>query len=268
MIKPTSLFISAALAVAGGPFASAGSQPSPAAYWTMDAISNGVLLDQAHLHDALVPQLIGQKDSKSSEILPDFAPTVEKGIKGNALAFAKEQQGFLDVSDPKAFDFTKGLTVSLWVKVESANAMMNLFSCAEDIENPSGGWTLSYSYGDVVFRAVDKTGKWITANLRKNFVAADSWVHIAAVADATTLRLFLNGVETASKAFNGPIKLADTPLVIGNHATIAGWRHSDCPAFSGLMDEVKIFEKPLTAAEVQAESESYLTPGTVPVPKK
>jgi hypothetical protein len=203
--------------------------------------------------------LIGQKDVKSGEILPDFTPTAEAGIKGNGLAFTREQQGFLEVSSPKAFHFESGLTVSLWVKVESASALMNLLSCAEDVPDPAGGWTLSYSYGDVVFKAVDANGKTVTINLPTNNVAAGAWVHIAAVADATTLRLYLNGVEAASKAFSGPIKMADTPLVIGNHATIAGWRHSECPAFGGLMDEVKIFEAPLSAAAVKAESEQALS---------
>lgn len=136
---------------------------------------------------------------------------------------------------------------------------MNLLSCAEDVPDPSGGWTLSYSYGDVVFKAVDTNGKAVTVNLPTSNVAPGAWVHIAAVADATTLRLYLNGEEAASKAFSGPIKMADTPLIIGNHATIAGWRHSECPAFGGLMDEVKIFEAPLSAAAVKAESEQSLS---------
>jgi hypothetical protein len=85
-------------------------------------------------------------------------------------------------------------------------------------------------------------------------------VHIAAVADASTMRIYLNGVEAASAPFAGPIRMAATPMVIGNHAGIASFRHSECPAFGGLMDEVKIFQKPLNPAEAMAESELVLSP--------
>jgi hypothetical protein len=35
--------------------------------------------------------------------------------------------------------------------------------------------------------------------------------------------------------------------------------HFQCPAFGGLMDEVKIFAKPLSATEIQLESEQALS---------
>jgi hypothetical protein len=257
--KPTSLVVAAAFAFIAALSAHAAPLPSPAAYWTMDAISDDVLPDQAGPHHATVPQLIGQKDGKSGQILPDFIPTTERGVKGNALALTREQQGFLELSSPKAFNFKSGITISLWVKVERANALMNLLSCVEDVTDPAGGWTLAYSYGDVVFKAADANGKTVTVTLPTKDVAPGYWVHITAVADVTTLRLYLNGIEAASQSFTGPLKMAaETPVVIGNHATIAGWRHTECPAFGGLLDEVKIFEKPLTAAEVQAESEEAL----------
>jgi hypothetical protein len=100
-------------------------------------------------------------------------------------------------------------------------------------------------------------------------VAADAWIHIAAVADAATLRLYLNGIEAASQPFTGPVKMAaETPLVIGNHATIAGWRHSECPAFGGLMDEVKIFETALSNSDVKSESERVMTSASESFPSK
>lgn len=230
----------------------------PAAYWTMDQISDGVLRDQIGLHHAKVPGLIGKKDQKTGETLPDFTPTTESGIKGNAVAFDQKQQGFLAVTAPEKFNFKDGLTVSAWVKVKNANAQMVIISCAEDIPIPKGGWCLTFSYGNVSFKAVDATGAPVSVASPKNSVAANHWFHIAAVADNTAIRLYLNGVEAGSKPFAGPVKIADTALVIGNHATIAGWRHGECPAFGGLLDEVKIFEKPLTAADVKAESEQVL----------
>ena len=208
--------------------------PAPDVYWTMDRIVQNAL--------------------------PDFTPANEPGVKQSALALVREQQGFLDVAAVKSFDFTNGMTVSAWVKIEDRSALMNILSCAEDVPAPKGGWTLAYSYGNVVFKAVDSVGKLQGVASSKDSVPARAWVHISAVADASMLQIYLNGVEAASAPFAGPIRMADTPMVIGNHAGIGSFRHAQCPAFGGLLDEVKIFQKPLGAAEVMAESESALSP--------
>jgi hypothetical protein len=236
--------------------------PPPAAevHWTMDRIVDGVLPDAAGLYAAKVPELARKKDVKFGGSLPDFKPTNEPGVKGGALGLDRDQQGFVSVTASKPFDFTQGMTVTAWVKIESSSALMNILSCAEDLPNPQGGWTLCYSFGRVIFRAVDSAGKLHAIASPEQSVPARVWVHIAAVADATTLRIYLNGVEEASAAFAGPIRMAATPMVIGNHAGIAGYRHAECPAFGGLMDEVKIFQKPLSAADVMAESELALAP--------
>lgn len=234
--------------------------PPPAAevYWTMDRIVDGALPDEAGLYAAKIPELVGKKDAKFGGFLPDFKPANEPGVKGGALGLVRGQQGFLTVTATKPFDFTQGMTAAAWVKIKGGAALMNILSCAEDLPNPKGGWTLCFSYGRVVFRAVDSAGKLQTIASPKDSVPASVWVHIAAVADASTLCIHLNGVEVASAPFAGPIRMAATPMVIGNHAGIASYRHSECPAFGGLMDEVRIFEVPLSAAEVMAESEQAL----------
>lgn len=234
--------------------------PAPHVYWTMDRIVDGALPDAAGLYAANIPHLAGKKDAKRGGFLPDFRPANASGVKGAALALDREQQGFLNVTASKPFDFTQGMTVAAWVNIESSSALMNILSCAEDLPHPKGGWTLCYSYRRVIFRAVDSAGKLQTIASPEQSVPARVWVHVAAVADATTLRIYLNGVEVASAAFAGPIRMAATPMMIGNHAGIASFRHAECPAFGGLMDEVKIFQKPLSAADVMAESELALAP--------
>ena len=261
MKKPTTsyLALTATLLIAANSIGQAQAAPEPSAYWTMDAINDGLLLDETGVHNAKVPELIGKPDRKTGEILPDFTPASEDGVKGTALLLESKQQGFLNVAAPGKFNLANGLTVSAWVKVKNINSNANILSCAEDSPTPKGGWILFCSYGKAVFKAVDNSGAFVGVASAANSVAPNSWVHVAGVVDGTNIRLYLNGEEVASKPFVAPVKLADTALVIGNHATIGGWRHSECPAFGGLMDEVKIFEAPLTAAEVKAESDQALS---------
>jgi hypothetical protein len=250
--------IAALVVIAASQSIQAQAPRTPAAYWTMDQIVDGTLGDQAGLHTARIPDLVGKKDARSREILPNFAPSTAPGVKGNALALDRSQQGFLSVAVAERLSFSSGMTVSSWVKIKEASAQMVLLSCAEDVPAPQGGWCLTYSYRKVFLKAVDAFGTVTTVASPDNSVPAGFWVHVAAVAEATTLRVYLNGVQVASRPFAGPIRMADTALVIGNHATIAGWRHAECPAFGGLMDEVKIFEAPLNPAVIMAESEQAL----------
>lgn len=252
----------AALVLAGGMSGAAPAPESPTpptAYWPMEEIMGGKIQDRMGCHNATVPVLVGAKDSKTGGPMLDFTPATEPGRMGNALAFVREQQGFLAVDTATKFDFTNGLTVSAWVKIKEPNAQMILFSCAEDIPTPAGGWCLTYSYGEVLFLAVNATGQPVVVASAEDSVPSGVWVHVTAVIDATSLRLYLNGVEAGSKEFVGPVRMAETPLVIGNHATVAGWRHNACPAFGGLMDEVKIFERPLAAAAIASEAVSCLS---------
>jgi len=73
------------------------------------------------------------------------------------------------------------------------------------------------------------------------------WAHVAATFDGTTARLYLNGREIAS----GPFSFAsgtDAVMTIGNNNS-SSW--PDCPgSFNGDMDEARIYNRALTAAEV------------------
>ena len=224
----------------------------------MDAVQDNSLADAVGGRDAIVPDLADKPDSISNTILPTFVPEFGAGINGQAVELKSDQQGYFTIQRPETYDFTQGLTVSAWIKVDSAGALMNIVTCADDKPDPEGGFTLGYSYGTVFFLAVDASGRPVKVSSSDNMVQAGNWTHVAGVADEQSLRIYINGIEAASVRFDGPVKLSPTPLVIGNHATIAGWRHSTCPAFGGSLDELKIWEVPLDATAVQAESEAGL----------
>lgn len=67
MKKPTTsyLALTATLLIAANPISQALAAPEPSAYWTMDAITNGVLTDETGAHNAKVPDLTGKPDKKN-----------------------------------------------------------------------------------------------------------------------------------------------------------------------------------------------------------
>ncbi len=73
--------------------------------------------------------------------------------------------------------------------------------------------------------------------------AADSWVHVAGTWDGTTTHLFLDGVEVGTpQAFATPLPVSFFQLGYG----------IDTGPFSGLLDELTVYDRALSASEIEA----------------
>ena len=77
-------------------------------------------------------------------------------------------------------------------------------------------------------------------------VLDNQWHHIAGVFDGTTVTLYLDGTILGTTAFSGTPVNNSGPLNIGRWA-FGAERH-----FNGLIDEVEIFDRALTTAEITA----------------
>jgi hypothetical protein len=77
-------------------------------------------------------------------------------------------------------------------------------------------------------------------------LAVNAWTHLAGAYDGTTLRIYINGVEAGSKNLSGPIATSAGPLRIGGNSL---WGEF----FQGRLDEIRIYNRALTAAEIQSD---------------
>lgn len=60
------------------------------------------------------------------------------------------------------------------------------------------------------------------------------WYHFAAVYDQSTMRLYVNGKQTASRTFTGTVAVSNLPLTMGYNTV---WTNEQ---LSGTLDEVRI----------------------------
>jgi len=74
-----------------------------------------------------------------------------------------------------------------------------------------------------------------------------SWTHVATTYDGATQRLFVNGVQVASRAQTGTIEVSDGALRIGGDTAFAD------EFFQGAIDEVRVYNRALSAAEITAD---------------
>jgi hypothetical protein len=67
------------------------------------------------------------------------------------------------------------------------------------------------------------------------------------------LRLYVNGVQAATLAQTGSIETPSTPLRIGGNVPYGEY-------FQGLIDEVRVYNRALSAAEIQSDMNTPIAP--------
>ena len=77
-------------------------------------------------------------------------------------------------------------------------------------------------------------------------LAANAWTHLASTYDGANLRLYVNGTLVKTLAQTGNIAASTGALRFGGNAIWGEW-------FAGSLDDVRIYNKALTAAEIQAD---------------
>ena len=87
-------------------------------------------------------------------------------------------------------------------------------------------------------------------------LVTNTWAHVATTYDGANLRLYVDGALVGSQAATGSIATSTGQLRIGGN-TIWG------EYFAGLIDEVRIYNRALTQAEIQTDmTQSIGTPDT------
>src|SRR5439155_665278 len=84
-------------------------------------------------------------------------------------------------------------------------------------------------------------------------LAVATWTHLAATFDGATVRLYVNGVQVASQAQTAPLAATTGALQIGAD----GYTGEN---FAGRIDEVRIYNRALSAAEIQTDMNTAVGP--------
>jgi chitodextrinase len=81
---------------------------------------------------------------------------------------------------------------------------------------------------------------------------ANTWTHLALTYNGAQMRLFVNGVERATKAVTGAMPNSSGPLRIGGNDV---WRSE---WFKGELDEIRVYNRALSVTEIQADMSTPL----------
>ncbi|MCP4261260.1 MAG: LamG domain-containing protein [Planctomycetes bacterium] len=165
-------------------------------------------------------------------------PTYEAGVFGQAINLDGDGD-YVDCGlDPK-FDITEFITITYWIKVVAFDRGWNtVLSRGDDSWRSSRAGTNNFMEAAVGGTA----GNW-TYGVTP--VDDGEWHHIGWVYDGTMNYLYLDGEVDATEENSGQITVSSFPLYIGNNSanTDRFW--------NGLIDDVQIYNRPLTQEEVQ-----------------
>jgi hypothetical protein len=174
------------------------------------------------------------------------------GRFGKALSF-NGTSSRVNIADSSSLHLTAAMTLEAWVRPttvsgswrtailkESSSGLAYALYAANDASRPAG---------------YVRVGTADTGSTASAAISLNVWTHLATTFDGSTVRLYVNGTLVSSVARSGTPTSSTSPLRIGGNAVWGEY-------FAGLIDEVRIYNRVLTAAEIQTDMNTPVSGGS------
>jgi alpha-tubulin suppressor-like RCC1 family protein len=168
------------------------------------------------------------------------------GRFGNGLRLAGGIEGIKVAASP-SLDIAAGLTMEAWICPASIAGYPKIV-WRDGAEGSPFNLAMAFGNGTLVFSVLTTEGRF-SAFAYSSLVAHVS-THVAATYDGTALRIYMDGALVGSAAAAGSIVPSAGDLWLGR----APWGEG----FAGDYDEVRIYDRPLTAAEIVRDRDTQI----------
>src|SRR4029077_12775157 len=184
------------------------------------------------------------------------------GEVGQAFSFNGSNQD-VAIGNPANLKLTTGLTVDAWINPSSVNG-----SSGDLVGGIITKWAQTFPNGDSWAIWIQNNGSPNSYSLAADIsggmpqgesgvisggsIPLNTWTHVAVTYDSAsgTLIVYVNGSAVVSSIVFSPgtlIEATNAPVYIGAEPSAVGGRH-----FLGLIDEVEVFNRALSASEILA----------------
>jgi hypothetical protein len=182
---------------------------------------------------------LGQNSNSGSD-----DPTWTTGKSGTGLRFGGND--LVRIADHSDFALP-AYSWAMWVK---ADASPSGALTSQTLSNASEQFVFSWDHTSSSFRtaAAHKAGSTWRSSRITSSLNGGAWYHIAATYDGSSLKVYLNGNLQNSVSMGRPNTTSGN-LYIGSGQTS---QSSPVSFFKGVIDEVSIYNRALSASEIQA----------------
>ena len=165
-----------------------------------------------------------------------------QGRFGSALVF-DGLNDWVAINDAASLDLTAGLTLEAWVFPTVATGWRSVILKEQPGQQVYALYASTSSNTPAGQVFVNAAGQRVHG---PSALPVNTWTHLATTYNGAVQRLYVNGVEVASRVQTGPVRVSDSPLRIGGNSV---WGEF----FQGRIDEVRIYSRALAPSEIQAD---------------
>ncbi len=216
-------------------------------------IANGLRFSQSIQH-GLGAYAVGvwRFDTTEGVITPDASgygndgtingavPTSSLSSLRNALYFDGIND-YVEIYDSGSLDITDEITVEVWVKIDSKTGTWQV----PVTKYWSETWEISINNSLYLrFGAVINGNRYVLDTIGQT-INLGKWYHFVLTFDGNTLSGWVNGEQWISENHPGTLGTNDRSVFIGHPSGLGGY------PVNGIIDEVKIYEVALIAADIQ-----------------
>jgi hypothetical protein len=202
--------------------------------------------------------------------------TYAGGMVGQGLQLSGSSESFAYASDHVAYHIANP-TAMAWIKPSTVSALLTVVS--EDIQGAwadGRGFFVDVNGGKARFIVGDAAGWKIATGATT--LQAGVWYHVAGVYDGSSVKVYLNGQLDGSNSV-GSITISYTPITsagpnpstfyfgINHNANNSSPTYAADLAypFQGVLDEVRMYNRPLSSTEIQQYYNETAPPATITV---
>ena len=151
------------------------------------------------------------------------------------------------VKDSDSLDITGPMTIAMWVNLESLTGSCAIITKSDTYMIHSSDWSGNGIEQELLLWPFDS---WQTA--ASTPIQLGEWRHVVGIYDEAEIRMYIDSVLKGQRARTGATAVTESDLVIGRD------NRSCCNTrvFGLTVDEVMMFSRVLTAAEVKEVMES------------
>jgi len=208
------------------------------AYWKFDEGSGSTAYDSAGSNNGTI-----------------YGATRTTGVSGDALDFDGEDD-YVEVPDDDSLNPVNEISISYWIynREYEQSGLYKWASCPSEPSSPGSSrayalWACSAS-GKAMFRIFASEDIYDEINTNST-LTIDRWYHVAATFNLGEARLFIDGQLDNTKTFSVSSIMNDAqPLTIGARWSYCGTDSIESD-LNGLMDEVRVYNRALSADEIE-----------------